>query len=561
MQKILAFAGIFCIANIMSTKKRILMVGESSHIKSGFGNYTREILSRLHNTNKYEIAELSSYRTLETPKTEPWKVYPVAVSNNHQLFSEFSTNVSNQYGQWRFEFALLDFKPHIVFDVRDFWNYTFEEISPLRQFYHWIITPTYDSSPQRIDGINTFKNADQVLFHTQWAKNDLINNYYYSYDNLGPIANDAVDSTVFKPIGYSKKFHKIKNGIDANSIVIGSVMRNQKRKLIPDLIKIFSNLLKNNSNKKLYLYLHTSFPDALCWDIPSLLLEHNVSNNVLLTYRCVKCNKFTTSVFKGVKKICPSCKTLNAHICSPKNGVEDHELNEIYNLFDIYVQYAICEGFGIPPVEAASAGIPIVTIDHEAMGEVGKNVGASLVNVSHIFREQETNANRCYPDNNHCESILQSLIDMPISELNSIGKNTRLKLIDTYSWDKTAKVYEDIFDNINIDLKLDWACATRPVDLKYSVSNVPSNRDFIYDVVDNIIKEPYLKSTNFIQEMIRSLDDGVVLDGLKRVGFDRKSAIRVLEIYANNKSTMELMRTKQIPIPPKIQDFIEYSKK
>ena len=64
------------------TKKRIMMVGESSHVKSGFGNYTKEILSRLYATNKYEIAELSCYRTPEDPKTEPWKIYPVAVSSN-----------------------------------------------------------------------------------------------------------------------------------------------------------------------------------------------------------------------------------------------------------------------------------------------------------------------------------------------------------------------------------------------------------------------------------------------------------------------------------------------
>lgn len=538
------------------------MVGESSHLKSGFGNYTREILSRLYKTNKYEIAELSSYRTLETPKTEPWKIYPAAVSPNHPLFGEFNSNISNQYGQWRFEFALLDFKPHIVFDVRDFWNYTFQEVSPLRQFYHWIITPTYDSSPQKIDSINTFKNADMVLFHTEWAKKDLINNYYYNHNNLGPIANDAVDPNIFKPIGYSKKFHKIKHNIEPDSFIIGSVMRNQKRKLIPDLIKVFAQLLKNNNNnKKLYLYLHTSFPDAFCWDIPSLLLEHNVANNVLITYRCAKCNGYEPSVFKGIKKICPSCRSLTSYICSPSNGVSDTELNEIYNIFDTYVQYAICEGFGIPPVEAASTGLPIVTINYGAMGEIGSNIGAFLIETARVFREQETNANRCYPDDSHCIKILQSLIDMPLTELNNIGKQTRDKLIQYYNWDKTAKIYEQIFDDIDITQKLDWNTKSRPVDLKYTVINSQGNRDFIYDIVDNILKEPYLKSTNFIQELIRSLDDGIILDGLKRVPFERQSAIKVLEVYANNKSTMELMRTGHIATPEKILDFIEYSKK
>lgn len=545
----------------MSIKKRILMVGESSHLKSGFGNYTREILSRLHNTGKYEIAELSSYRTVDIPKTEPWKVYPVAVNPHHPCFQEFISNQSNQYGQWRFEFALLDFKPHIVFDVRDFWNYTFEGISPLRQFYHWIITPTYDSAPQRIDSINTFKTADMVLFHTSWAKQNLTEKYHYNINNLGPIANDAVDSNIFKPIGYNKKFHKIKLGIDGDSFVIGSVMRNQKRKLIPDLMKIFSKLVKNYSDKKLYLYLHTTFPDALGWDLPSLLLEHNISNNVLLTYKCQKCNGFSTGVFKGIKKICTTCKSMTAEICSTNNGINNNELNEIYNLFDVYVQYAICEGFGIPPVEAASAGVPVITINHEAMGEVGRNIGAYLVDVKHLFREQETNADRCGPDNDHCYNILENLIQMPKSELNTIGKNTRTKLLENYSWDKTAKIYENVFDNIDITKKLNWDCPQRPVDLKQTILNVESNRDFIYSIIDNIIKEPYLKNTNFIHELIRSLDDGIVLDGTKRIGFSRQSATKVLEIYANNKSAIETIRSTKTPIPDKLKDFIEYSKK
>lgn len=536
------------------------MVGESSHIKSGFGNYTREILSRLYNTGKYDIAELSCYRTLETPKVEPWKIYPVGVSHNHPLFNEYTSNQNNHYGQWRFEFALLDFKPHIVFDIRDFWNYVFQEISPLRPFYHWIINPTYDSAPQRIDTINTFKRADLLLFHTQWAKDNLINTYHYNQKNIGPVASDAVDSTVFKPIGYSKRFHKIKFGIDPDAIVIGSVMRNQKRKLIPDILKIFANLVRKNKDKKLCLYLHTSYPDSFGWDLPALLLEHNISNNVILTYRCNACGSYQSKVYKGIKTLCSTCQTITSQICHPTNAVDDTELNNIYNTFDIYLQYAICEGFGIPPVEAASAGVPVVTVNHEAMGEVGKNIGAYLVNVSRLNREQETNADRCLPDNLHCEDVLQSLIDKSISELNSIGKNTRNELLKSYSWDKTAKIYEDIFDNIDITKKLDWNSSMREMDLKYPISNSQTNRDFIYSIVDNVIKEPELKFSNFIQDMVKSLDDHIIQDGLRRTSFERSQAVKVLEMYGNNKHGMELMRLGLIPLYDKIKDFIDYSR-
>ena len=43
-------------------KKRILFCTESSHIQSGFGNFSRSIISRLHKEG-YDVAELSCYRT------------------------------------------------------------------------------------------------------------------------------------------------------------------------------------------------------------------------------------------------------------------------------------------------------------------------------------------------------------------------------------------------------------------------------------------------------------------------------------------------------------------
>ena len=64
----------------MGNKKRILMCAESSHVDSGFGNYTRNILSRLYETGKYEIAELSAYRGPNIKNNFPWKIYPVVPS-------------------------------------------------------------------------------------------------------------------------------------------------------------------------------------------------------------------------------------------------------------------------------------------------------------------------------------------------------------------------------------------------------------------------------------------------------------------------------------------------
>lgn len=542
-------------------KKRILMCGESSHISSGFGNYTKNILSRLYSTNKYEIAELSCYRDSSIKKTEPWRIYPVAVKSNNQLYQQYVSNDSNQYGRWMFEFVAIDFKPHIVFDVRDFWNFTYQETSPLRNFYHWMIAPTYDSAPPKIETMNSFYNADTLCFHTHWAKNNLISTYNYRANNLGPVVNDAIDHNIFKPIEYSKINHKIKHGVDHNSFVIGSVMRNQKRKLIPDLIKTFAKLYHKNKNKNLLLYLHTSYPDSLGWDIPSLLLENNIGHRVLLSYICNKCNKFFPSVFRGPKTVCKFCNQEVATIANVKKGLSETDLNEVYNIFDIYIQYAICEGFGIPIIEAAACGIPVISIGHEAMGEVAKNVGGDLVNIKTIFREQETNADRVYPDNDHLMDIVQKYIDLEHDDVLRIGNQCRQLCLSNYSWDKTSKVFEDIFDSIDISKKISWDSQTRQVNSQYALSKMESHRQLIYEIIDNILQEPALKQTNFVEELIKSANDGYVQHGIKSYPFDVKKYIDLLQTYLNNKASIEKLRINpNTIISTDIRQLLDYYK-
>lgn len=531
------------------------MVGESSHIPSGFGNYTREILSRLYNTNKYELAELSCYRNNAVPKTEPWKIYPVSVLASDPLYNEFIQNPNNKFGQWRFDIALLDFKPDIVVDVRDFWNFSYQERSPLRPFFKWVIAPTYDSDPPKIDTFQIFNNADKLLFHTQWAKDT-----YLSYNklakNIGPVVSDSVDPAVFRPLDTQKNIHKTIMGLPENSFVIGTVMRNQKRKLIPDLFDILNKIINNNSNKNIILYLHSSFPEPNGWNIPSLLLEYNLENNVYITYKCKKCNKFWASKYQGEYSKC-YCGH-NASICSVNNGLNQDELNDIYNLFDIYIQYAICEGFGIPQVEAAAAGIPIITVDHGAMREVGDKVGAYIVDIAKKFKELETEAFRVYPNNNTCVDILQKLIDTPNKDLLIRGQKTRQLLLANYSWQKTAKIFEDLFDTIDLSDNLDWTMPYRQTGTILNISASETNRSFIYKFIDQILMDPNLKYSSFIEELIFNLDNEMIIRDNNVMRFDRNQATKILEVYLNNKINLEKIRTNQLAIAKRIVPFLNY---
>jgi hypothetical protein len=69
-----------------------------------------------------------------------------------------------------------------------------------------------------------------------------------------------------------------------------TVMRNQPRKLFPNIMSAFANALDNlyklglgDIADKTYLYLHTGNPDC-GFDIPKEIIRYGVGNRVIVTY-------------------------------------------------------------------------------------------------------------------------------------------------------------------------------------------------------------------------------------------------------------------------------------
>lgn len=255
------------------------MCSEASFLSSGFGTYAKEILSRLHKTNKFDIAEFASYAVVNDSRDRdiPWKFYANAVRENDPRYQEYMSRQDNQFGRWRLEKVLLDFKPDVVIDVRDYWMSYYESISPLRKYFHWILMPTVDSAPQQEEWIDTYINADAIFTYSDWGA-DIIKKQSYNKINYIDTASPGVDLSVFKMLD-NKTEIKLELGIPEDSIIIGSVMRNQKRKLFPELLFSFRKLLDRlevedpEKAKKIYLYLHTSYPDA-GWDLPEIGRAH-----------------------------------------------------------------------------------------------------------------------------------------------------------------------------------------------------------------------------------------------------------------------------------------------
>lgn len=541
------------------SKLKILMCSEASFINSGFGKYAYEFLSRLHKTNKYEIAEFASYGFVNDPRDKNinWTYYANAVREDDSRYKEYMSRTDNQFGRWRFEKVLLDFKPDVLVDCRDYWMTHYQPISPLRPYFHHVLMPTVDSAPQQEEWIDTFLSTDAIFTYSDWGAEVLkqqSNNKINYIDTVTP----GVNLNIF----YMKDSKTLRSrfAIEQDSFVIGSVMRNQKRKLIPELFLSLKQLLNHLSQRKnpqkVYLYIHTTYPD-MGWDIPELLNQYEVANHVLFSYLCKHCGHVECSTFCGTQKICSKCLNKSSSFPSVSQGVSEEQLSDIYNLFDLYVQYAIAEGCGIPQVEAGACGVPIATVNYSAMIDIINKLEAKSIKVKSYFKELETKAVRVYPDNDELVRIILEQMSKPLSIRNSERYRTRELTTKHYDWDLIIKKWENYFDNL--EFRADWS---KPLPIlrppqKPNKSQSVSNLTSFLDLCNNHLKNADLLSSSRFLTMLQNADYGFSYNGPTNIsGASIDNMYDYVNVVVNNNNQSEETRKNNIPFE---EDFIQYA--
>lgn len=486
-------------------KKRVLFLSEASYLSTGYATYSRNVLNHLYETDKYELAEISVYGSKddERRKLIPWKNYPVIPDpKNEEETKHYQSNPTHQFGSWRFERACLDFKPDILLTIRDFWMDSFVYSSPFRRIFSWCWMPTVDASPQNEEWVHQFCDADYILTYSDWAGELLKSQAGVNINFLGSAPPSA--SEEFKPIG-KKQIRSMMN-IDPDIKIVGTVMRNQRRKLFPALIQSFSEYIHENNITDTYLYCHTSYPDA-GWDLANLFHTHNISSRILMSYICAECKKFHVSKFNDAKKICPLCNKFSCVPSSVSVGLEDQDLNKVYNCFDIYLQIANSEGFGLPQVEAAACGVPIASMNYSAMRDVVKKLNAYPVEPISLYKELETGCDRAVLNKDSLKDILKIFFSQSDQERQIQGMKTRKLFEQHYGWDKTAKVWMDVIDQCEL---ADWDCPAiikNPPDIPDDNFDI-SNRDFIRQCAYNYLIDPSRFNSHDIRCLQRDLNNG-----------------------------------------------------
>jgi glycosyltransferase involved in cell wall biosynthesis len=520
-------------------KKRILMVNEYSGLNTGYSVYGRNLFKELHKTGKYELGELSCYlhQGDSSCKQFPWRCYPNVPhpedKQNHQVYT---SDPANSFGKWNFEKVCLDFKPDIVIGFKDFWMEKFVQESPFRKHFKWAWMCPCDGVPIDPEWLALYSQVDGLFCYNDWSKDCLEKSGLKVEGVPSPVAEEC-----FRP--FDKKKLKEDFGL-SNTKIVGVVSRNQARKLFPDILKSFRELLNRTKRQDILLYLHTQIYDQ-GWDIAELLKENGLTSKVILSYICRSCGFCFPGHYADDIQTCKRCHQRNVHSAGVQAGFPSEVLAQVYGIMDVMVQWSCSEGFGMPMVESAACGTPIVNVGYTAMSDVGEKVNGEVIEPLSYYKDVSTKRLFAVPNNEKLVDYLEEFFNLPTSIQSLKGMDARQGFEEHYgSWEKSAKIWES------------WIDRTGPATPWNSPPNIlrsahPSqcppnltNSDFVKWCILYVLGDQEMLHSFFALRVLKDLNHGFIVNGLQRQNIGRNEIYGLFHNMRNRINSWEEQRIK-----------------
>ena len=528
---------------------RILARTEFSQLCTGYATYIKALLERLH-ADGHTVAELASgigsnFPTLGLCK---WKIYPnIADPNNPAAQDAYNSRPSAEFGSWQFENVLLDFKPDLVVDVSDVWHYEYQLRSPLRDYYAHIAMVPVDAEPQNRHWLDIYNKSDAIIGYTKFGL-DLIKagGCKNTYGVAMPWAHPA-----YRPLGDKKELQKQLGLGDIK--IVGSVGRNQRRKLFINVFQSFAEFLQRSGRNDVYLYLHSSFPDR-GYEFDRETVKYGIQNKVLYSYICQNCRQLECSLFKGALCVCNQCGQRQQVISNVQVGLSFEQMAFVYNLFDCYVQISTNEGFCLPVMEAAACGIPCYATDYSSLSEVIRLVDGTPIPPLAMTQEIETGRQFAVADNEKLTQHLLSFFALPSAIMKLKGRAARLAYERNWDVNQIMSVWENAIQSVSAKRK--WDAPLREFQARRPPDGL-TNSQFARWLIMHVICVPDLAGSLMETRLISDLDNGFTSGGCegayyhqsvssnsssKYQKFDKDAALGHFAILLDNRNYWERIR-------------------
>lgn len=295
--------------NDKKSKIKVLAYCDSPTCATGFATVSRNILSGLYNTGRYDI-DVLGINYWGDPHNFPFRIWPIGVNADRDPYGRKKSFGMIQQMEYDILFFLqdsfiLDFLPELHNQLR----------TNNRKFRSIVYYPI-DGRPKE-KWIHNVNACDKVVAYSEFGKQESM------------LALPEMKEPLVIPHGVNTKEFFVMNSNDlsefrqrffgkqADKFIFTNLNRNQQRKDIPRTIMAFTELKKKEPNT--LLYLHMAKKDQ-GWDLPEVLKAHGLSINDDVVF---------------------------PENFGPNQGYPRHIVNMIYNISDCVVSTSLGEGFGL----------------------------------------------------------------------------------------------------------------------------------------------------------------------------------------------------------------------
>ena len=511
-------------------KKKILIHSNHSKAFTGFGKHTKNILIHLFKTGKYDLVELSNGRRRGDPslKNLPWKCEG-SLPNSRALLEKMNQDPalarSAGYGGQTIDEVIKEEKPDVYIGIEDVWAFSGYTERNWWNKINCMIWTTLDSVPILPEAV---KMAPDIKNFYTWASFAEKEMNKLGHDHVKTL-HGAIDTSNFCRLSDEKKKKlRSKNSIN-EEFIIGFVFRNQLRKSVPNLLEGFKIFRKQNPECDAKLLLHTYWQEG--WDIPRLIKEKGIdSSKVLTTYVCKNCGEYEVRSFdgktkeEGENKKCKFCGSEKGQVtANTKTGVNEVQLNEIYNLMDVYCHPFTSGGQEIPIQEAKLAELVTLVTNYSCGQDCCTEESGGLPLSWTEYREPGTQFIKASTNPENIAYQLRKVFRMSDKKKKKEGEKAREFAIKNYSIESVCLKLEKIIDELP-DVTWDFNFSKEKKDPDYAPKEDLSNEDWVIDIYKNILKLEVNEKEEGFKHWMSKLTEGAprsdVLKYFKQVAGD-----------------------------------------
>jgi glycosyltransferase involved in cell wall biosynthesis len=370
-------------------KPKILICSDSPALDTGFGRVAREIGTGLVMSGEFNVASLGWFHHFasDNDRLVPFRIFPTDLYNS-------GPGGADAYGQYTYPRVVESFRPDLVIFIGDEWMIRHAVRSPRR--HKLIAYVPIDSAPILHAWADTFRMVDQVVAYGSFGEQ--------SIRRLDPTLNvtkipHGVHTDTFQPLLVDDKFFcKRELGLDTNAFVVGCVARNNSRKNLPRLIKAFRQFV--NPGSSCQDCGEVSFRGGeRCNNCGSTSLVHTEGKSDAQLYLHTVMNEPSIghNLHQLINRFGLEQQTRWPKDLAVARGVSDVALNRAYNAMDVFSLPTGGEGWGLPILEAMSAGLPVLVTNYSGHVEFVAGAG-ELLNVSEFDTDPSTHGERAIVD-------------------------------------------------------------------------------------------------------------------------------------------------------------------